>query len=86
MRNYLKVHFTLGLERAVIVTGSGNGTNNQITLDALSRMNGRFKGLALLDPAIGDAELLGAARNSKGNDEIRTSHETRTLRPHAETR
>ena len=84
--DYLKVHFTLGLERAVIVTGSGNGTNNQITLDALSRMNGRFKDLALLDPAIGDAELLAAARNSKRNDEIRTSHETRTLRPHAETR
>jgi len=56
--DYLKVHFTLGLERAVIVTGSGNGTNNQITLDALARMNGKFKGLALLDPAIGDAELL----------------------------
>jgi 2-pyrone-4,6-dicarboxylate lactonase len=56
--DYLKVHRTLGLERAVIVTGSGNGTNNQITLDALTRMNGRFKGLALLDPAVGDAELV----------------------------
>jgi hypothetical protein len=56
--DYLKVHFTLGLERAVIVTGSGNGTNNQITLDAIARMNSKFKGLALLDPAIGDAELL----------------------------
>jgi predicted TIM-barrel fold metal-dependent hydrolase len=55
--DYLKVHRTLGLERAVIVTGSGNGTNNQITLDALTRMKGRFKGLALLDPAVGDAEL-----------------------------
>src|SRR5574341_1435267 len=54
----LKVHRTLGLERAVIVTGSGNGTNNRITLDALTRMNGKFKGLALLDPAITDVELL----------------------------
>jgi len=54
---YLKVHSALGLERAVIVTGSGNGTNNQITLDALERMRGSFKGLALLDPAITDAEL-----------------------------
>ncbi len=52
--DYLKVHRTLGLTRAVIVTGSGNGTNNQITLDALQRMKGSFKGLALLDPAITD--------------------------------
>jgi 2-pyrone-4,6-dicarboxylate lactonase len=56
--DYLKVHRALGLKRAVIVTGSGNGTNNQITLDALQRMKGSFKGLALLDPAISDAELL----------------------------
>jgi predicted TIM-barrel fold metal-dependent hydrolase len=56
--DYLKVHRALGLERAVIVTGSANGTNNQITLDALTRMNGKFKGLALLDPAITDRELL----------------------------
>jgi hypothetical protein len=42
------------LERAVIVTGSANGT----TLDALARMGGRFKGLSLLDPAISDPELL----------------------------
>ena len=55
--DYLKVHRTLGLERAVIVTGSGNGTNNQITLDALARMNGSFKALALLDPDVSDAEL-----------------------------
>ena len=55
--HYLKVHRTLGLERAVIVTGSGNGTNNQITLDALQRMKGSFKGLALIDPTITDTEL-----------------------------
>jgi predicted TIM-barrel fold metal-dependent hydrolase len=54
----LKVHRALGLDRAVIVTGSGNGTNNQITLDALQRMKGSFKGLALLDPAISDTALL----------------------------
>ena len=55
--DYLRVHRALGLERAVIVTGSGNGTNNRITLDALQRMKGSFKGLALLDPAITDTEL-----------------------------
>jgi 2-pyrone-4,6-dicarboxylate lactonase len=56
--DYLRVHRSLGLERAVIVTGSGNGTNNQITLDALARMRGTFKGVALLNPAITDSELL----------------------------
>ena len=56
--DYLRVHQTLGLQRAVIVTGSANGTNNQATLDALARMGGSFKGLALLDPALTDAELL----------------------------
>lgn len=49
--DYLKTHRVLGLERAVIVTGSANGTNNQVTLDALARTAGKFKGLALLDPA-----------------------------------
>ena len=55
--DYLRVQRALGLERAVIVTGSGNGSNNRITLDALQRMKGSFKGLALLDPAITDIEL-----------------------------
>jgi 2-pyrone-4,6-dicarboxylate lactonase len=58
LEDYLRVHRALGLERAVIVTGSGNGSNNRITLDALQRMKGSFKGVALLDPAISDAELL----------------------------
>lgn len=56
--DYLAVHSALGLERAVIVTGSANGTNNRITMDSLARMGGKFKGLALLDPSITDAELL----------------------------
>jgi 2-pyrone-4,6-dicarboxylate lactonase len=56
--DYLKVHHTLGLERAVIITGSANGTNNRVTMDALACMDGKFKGLALLDARITDAELL----------------------------
>jgi 2-pyrone-4,6-dicarboxylate lactonase len=55
--DYLGTHRRLGLERAVIVTGSGNGTNNRITLDAIARMNGKFKGVALLDPSVSDTEL-----------------------------
>jgi 2-pyrone-4,6-dicarboxylate lactonase len=55
--DYLNVHRALGLERAVIVTGSANGTNNRGTAHALLRMNGKFKGLALLEPAITNSEL-----------------------------
>ena len=61
--DYLKMHRTLGLDRAVIVTGSGNGTNNRITLDALARMQGKLKGLALLDPGIADTELVHLKEN-----------------------
>jgi 2-pyrone-4,6-dicarboxylate lactonase len=57
LEDYLTVHHALGLTRAVIVTGSANGTDNRITLDALQHMKGNFRGLALLDPAITDAEL-----------------------------
>ncbi len=56
--DYLRTHRALGLERAVIVTGSGNGTDNRITLDALARMNGSFKAVALLNPAVTDTELI----------------------------
>ena len=63
LEHYLNVHRKLGLERAVIVTGSANGTNNRVTLDALARMQGTFKGLALLDPAITDTELFHLKEN-----------------------
>ena len=70
---YLKTHRALGLERAVIVTGSGNGTNNSITLDALSRMNGSFKGLALLDPSITDSELVELREGGFSGFRIKTN-------------
>jgi predicted TIM-barrel fold metal-dependent hydrolase len=47
----------LGLERAVVVNGGGNGYNNAVTLDAIARMNGRLKGLALVGPEVSDADL-----------------------------
>jgi 2-pyrone-4,6-dicarboxylate lactonase len=55
--HYLKTHEALGIERAVIVTGAGNGWNNRITADALARMKGRFRAVALVDPKITDKEL-----------------------------
>lgn len=47
----------LGFARNVIVQASCHGTDNAATLDAIARSNGRARGVAVLDPAVTDAEL-----------------------------
>lgn len=47
----------LGFERNVIVQASAHGTDNRATLDAIAKSNGRARGVAVVDPAISDAEL-----------------------------
>ncbi len=52
----------LGFDRNVIVQASCHGTNNSATLDAIFKANGpdglpRARGVAVVDPAIRDAEL-----------------------------
>lgn len=47
---------TLGLERAVIVH-SGVHENHQITIDALRQSNGRWRGIAVADPAMSESEI-----------------------------
>ncbi|AMO71210.1 amidohydrolase family protein [Sphingorhabdus sp. M41] len=47
----------LGFERNVIVQASCHGTDNSATLDAIARSNGRARGVAVVDPAISEAEL-----------------------------
>lgn len=47
----------LGFARNVIVQASCHGTDNRATLDAIARSNGRARGVAVVDPEIGDAEL-----------------------------
>lgn len=42
LEDYLRMAETLGIERAVIVQASVQGTDNAPTLDALARMGGRF--------------------------------------------
>ena len=54
---YQAVMTQLGIDRAVVVNGGGNGNNNSVTLDAIKRMDGRLKGVALLDSAISDRGL-----------------------------
>jgi 2-pyrone-4,6-dicarboxylate lactonase len=47
----------LGFARNVIVQASCHGTDNAATLNAIAKSNGRARGVAVVDPAISDAEL-----------------------------
>ena len=48
---------TLGIDRAVIVHPSCYGTMMDITVDAVTRMGDRARGIAVVEPTITDAEL-----------------------------
>lgn len=73
LEDYRALMDQLGLERAVVVNGGGNGYNNAVTLDAISRMNGRLKGLALIKPDITDKELRVLHEGGMTGFRIRTS-------------
>lgn len=47
----------MGLARSVIVQASCHGTDNRATLAAIAASGGTARGVAVVDPAIGDAEL-----------------------------
>jgi 2-pyrone-4,6-dicarboxylate lactonase len=47
----------LGFSRNVIVQASCHGTDNAATLDAIAKSEGKARGVAVVDPAITDAEL-----------------------------
>ncbi|KTF69117.1 amidohydrolase family protein [Sphingomonas sp. HT-1] len=47
----------LGFARNVIVQASCHGTDNAATLNAIAKSNGCARGVAVVDPAIGDAAL-----------------------------
>lgn len=47
----------LGFARNVIVQASCHGTDNRATLHAIAQSNGMARGVAVVDPAISDAEL-----------------------------
>lgn len=47
----------LGFARNVIVQASCHGTDNRATLDAIAGSNGMARGVAVVEPAIGDDEL-----------------------------
>lgn len=53
----LRLHETLGIERAVVVQANPHGTDNSAILDALRREPGRLRGSAIVRPDIGAAVL-----------------------------
>ncbi|OFZ88213.1 MAG: hypothetical protein A2V78_03385 [Betaproteobacteria bacterium RBG_16_64_18] len=55
--DYLQMLATLGIERAVLVQGSAHGTDNSATLDAIAQAGNRFRGVAVIEPTVTDAEL-----------------------------
>ena len=44
-----RLHSVLGLERAVIVHASCHGADMRVTLDAIARANGKYRGTAIID-------------------------------------
>ncbi|GAB5486953.1 MAG: amidohydrolase family protein [Parasphingorhabdus sp.] len=48
----------LGFERNVIVQASCHGTDNSATLNAIAKSDGKARGVAVVDPAITDEDLM----------------------------
>jgi predicted TIM-barrel fold metal-dependent hydrolase len=53
------LHRILGIERAVIVHASCHGTDMAVTLDAIARSGGAYRGVAVVKGDITDSELDG---------------------------
>ena len=51
------LHKALGIDRAVIVHASCHGADMRVTLDAIARSNGRFRGTAIIDETYTDADF-----------------------------
>jgi predicted TIM-barrel fold metal-dependent hydrolase len=52
-----RLHDFLGVSRAVIVQASCHGTDNSATLDAIATSGGKYRGVAIVDGTVTDAEL-----------------------------
>ncbi|MCK8786267.1 amidohydrolase family protein [Roseomonas sp. NAR14] len=52
-----RLHRILGIERAVIVQASCHGTDNAAMLDAIASSEGAYRGVAIVDGTVTDADL-----------------------------
>ncbi len=57
VRRYRQLLGTLGITRAVLVTPSVYGMDNERQFDALKEMRGLWRGVAVVPTGVGDAEL-----------------------------
>ncbi|MDX1484299.1 MAG: amidohydrolase family protein [Alphaproteobacteria bacterium] len=71
LENYRRMAERLGLERGVVITGSGM-TSNVPSLAAIAAMGGAFKGLALVKPETTDAEIEALAEGGMTGFRIST--------------
>ncbi len=53
----LALHRKLNIERAVIVHASCHGADMRVTLDAIARSGGRFRGTAIIDSSYSDKDF-----------------------------
>jgi len=51
------LHSRLGLQRAVIVHASCHGADMRVTLDAIARSGGRYRGTAIIDTSYSDKDF-----------------------------
>ena len=51
------LHERLGLQRAVIVHASCHGSDMRVTLDAIARSGGRYRGTAIIDETVSDRDF-----------------------------
>jgi 2-pyrone-4,6-dicarboxylate lactonase len=52
-----RLHLRLGFQRAVIVHASCHGADMRVTLDAIARSGGRYRGTAIIDPSISSKDF-----------------------------
>jgi 2-pyrone-4,6-dicarboxylate lactonase len=57
VENLRRLHATLGVSRAVIVHASCHGTDMEVTLDAITSSEGRYRGVACVEDNVTDREL-----------------------------
>ena len=55
--DFVRLQDRLGLSRAVFVQASCHGTDNSAMVDAIQRGDGRFAGVAMIDPSFTDRDL-----------------------------
>ncbi len=71
LSDYQKMLATLGVERAVLVQPSVYGSDNTVMLNALQATGSAFRGVAVVDDTISDAEL--ATLNAAGVRGVRVN-------------